>query len=250
MNILLTNDDGIYAEGLFYLQREIRKIANITIVAPDRERSSVSHGITLAHPLWFKRISRQNKPYGFAVSGTPADCVKIAVGVIMKKKPDLIISGINWGSNDGCSVFYSGTVAGAREGALMGIPAMAVSLATFTNPDFGYSAQVAARLAQLMNRNKMPLGTFLNVNVPNIAKNKIKGIRITRQGTEPIQGKFSKRFDPSSREYFWLTAEMPLLTKDLANDTYALSKNYVTVTPILCDLTNQEMLGPLAEWSI
>ena len=131
MEILLTNDDGIYAEGIYALYRQLIQFATVTVVAPDSERSSVGHGITLAHPIWQKKINRKGKFFGYGISGTPADCVKFACGVILKKKPDLIVSGINQGCNDGCSVHYSGTVAGAREGALMGIPSLAISLNTF-----------------------------------------------------------------------------------------------------------------------
>lgn len=250
MHVLLTNDDGIDAEGLFVLQKEIRKIADVTIVAPDRERSSVGHGITLSQPLWSKKVSRGGKFYGYATSGTPADCIKIALGVILKKKPDLVIAGINPGSNEGYSVFYSGTVAGAREGAIMGIPAMAVSLTRVISPNFSYAGKVAARLARLIAKNKLPAGTFLNVNVPSLNASAIKGIRVTRQGPEPIYGKFSQRYDPSAREYLWLSAEMPPLENDLNNDTYALAKGYVAVTPVHCDLTDDAAIQALNRWKL
>ena len=122
MHILLTNDDGIYAEGIYALYQELKKIAKVSVIAPDSEKSSVGHGITLAHPIWFKKINRKGRFFGYAISGTPADCVKFATSVLLKRKPDMVVSGINLGPNDGCSVHYSGTVAGAREGALLGIP--------------------------------------------------------------------------------------------------------------------------------
>jgi len=249
MQILITNDDGINANGLDALQQEVRKIGKVTIVAPDGERSSISHGITLGRPLWYHRVARRNKLYGYAVSGTPADCVKIAIGVILPRKPDLVISGINHGSNDGCSVFYSGTVAGAREGAMMGIPSMSVSLASFTSSNFTASAKIAARIAKLILKKRLPSGTYLNVNVPDLPPSKIKNVLITRQGREPIHGKFLKRQDPLSRDYYWLTAEAPVVAEDLNNDTYALSKGYVTVTPVHCDLTDTSILAELKTWS-
>src|SRR3989338_604903 len=153
MRILLTNDDGIYADGIYALYLELKKIGAVTVVAPDSERSSVGHGITLAHPIWDKRVNRKGRFFGIGISGTPADCVKFAVAVILKRKPDVVVSGINLGHNDGCSVFYSGTVAGVREGALMGIPSIAVSLATFINPDFSFAAQCAAKLTKLSVQN-------------------------------------------------------------------------------------------------
>src|SRR3989338_5281343 len=159
MKILLTNDDGIYAEGIYALYAELIKVGDVTVVAPDSERSSVGHGITLSHPIWFKKVRRKDKFFGYGISGTPADCVKFAVSVILKQKPDVVVSGINFGGNEGCSVFYSGTVAGAREGALLGIPSIASSLDTFVDPDFSYGAKFTARLVKKVFKNKIPSGT-------------------------------------------------------------------------------------------
>lgn len=248
MNILLTNDDGIYAEGIFALYRELKKIGEVTVVAPDSEQSSVGHGITLSHPIWFKKVNRKSKFFGYGISGTPADCVKFAGSVILKKKPDVVVSGINLGANDGCSVFYSGTVAGAREGALLGIPSMAISLSTFVNPNFRPAAQIGAHLTKVLFKNKLPEGTFLNVNVPNKTTRLIKGIRITRQGKVPIHGSFQKRRDPNLRDYYWMTAKAPPNKKNNHIDTYALRENYVTVTPIHCDLTDEVSLKQMSGW--
>ena len=250
MNILLTNDDGIYSEGIYALCKELKRIGNVTVVAPDSERSSVGHGITLSHPIWHKKVNRKNKFFGIGVSGTPADCVKFAVGVVLKRKPDIVVSGINLGDNDGCSVFYSGTVAGAREGALMGIPALAVSLATFVNPDFQYAAKCAARLTRVVAKEGMPKGTLLNVNVPNKEASSIKGIRMTRQGLKPIHGTFRKRTDPNLREYYWMTGKMPKNGNNNDVDTSALSNDYVTVTPIQSDQTNYSFLETMNRWEV
>jgi len=250
MHILLTNDDGIYAEGIYALYLELKKLGKVTVVAPDSERSSVGHGITLAHPIWDKKVDRKGKFFGTGVSGTPADCVKFAVGVLLKKKPDVVVSGINLGHNDGCSVFYSGTVAGAREGALMDIPSIAVSLATFVNPDFSYAAKCGAKLTKLIKRNKIPKGTFLNVNVPNKKTSQIKGIKMTRQGLTPIHGIFRKRVDPNFREYHWMSGKVPARKKNDLIDTYALNDNYVTVTPIQSDLTDYLFLEELNNWKV
>lgn len=250
MHILLTNDDGIYAEGIYALYLELRKLGTVTVVAPDSERSSVGHGITLAHPIWHKKVNRKGKFFGTGISGTPADCVKFALGVLLKRKPDMVVSGINLGHNDGCSVFYSGTVAGAREGALEGIPSIAVSLATFVSPDFTYAAKCGAKMARLVVKEKMPKGTFLNVNVPNKKASKIKGIKITRQGLVPIHGTFRKRIDPNLREYHWMTGKMPVKKKDNRIDSCALSNNYVTVTPIQSDQTDYSFLEELNNWKV
>ena len=250
MNILLTNDDGIYSEGIYAVYRELKKIGKVTVVAPDSERSSVGHGITLSHPIWYKKVRRKNQFFGYGITGTPADCVKFAVSVILKKKPDIVVSGINQGGNEGCSVFYSGTVAGAREGALMGIPSIALSLATFVNPDFGYAAKIGAKLVKAAGRERLPPGTFLNVNIPHRNSAQIKGIKITKQGLIPIHGEFNRRVDPNLRQYYWMTGKMPRPRKDLSVDTYALRHDYVTITPIHCDLTNYAYLNELSRWKI
>lgn len=245
--ILVTNDDGIYAEGIFALARALQSVGRVIVVAPDNERSSVGHGITLSHPIWVKKITRKNKFFGYGISGTPADCVKFAVNVILKAKPDLVVSGINIGRNDGCSVFYSGTIAGAREGTLLGIPAMAVSLGTFVQPDYRRAAQVSRKLARQILDHDLPKGTLLNVNVPAGA---VKGIRVTRQGTVPIHGEFRKRRDPNLRDYYWLSGRMPRPRKSLDIDTYALNTGYVTVTPIHCDLTDESTCQKLKGWGL
>ena len=250
MHILLTNDDGIYADGIYAIYSELKKLGKVTVVAPDTERSSVGHGITLAHPIWAKEVRRKGRFFGTGISGTPADCVKYAVGVLLKCKPDVVISGINLGHNDGCSVFYSWTVAGAREGALMGIPSLAVSLAAFVNPDFSYAAKCGAKLTRQIAQKGMPKGTFLNINVPNKPLSQIKGIKITRQGLMPIHGRFRKRIDPNLREYHWMTGKMPVRKNDNRYDTYALSNNYVTVTPIQSDQTDYAFLQQLQGWNI
>ena len=241
MRILLTNDDGIYAEGIHAAYKELSKIAEVTVVAPDAEQSSVGHGITLFYPLFDKKVSPEKLFHGHAVSGKPADCVKFAIGVLLKgKKPDLVISGINYGGNDGCSVFYSGTVAGAREGCLEGIDSFAISLDCFDNPDFSIAAKFTAKLAKWVYQNPLPKGTFLNVNVP---QGKPKGARFTRQGTEAIHGTFEKRKCPHDRHYYWMGAKSPDHKNDNGIDTYALKNKYITITPILSDLTNEDFLS-------
>jgi 5'-nucleotidase len=250
MNILLTNDDGIHAPGIYALYLKLKKLGTVHVVAPDSQRSSVGHAITLAHPIWHSKVKRDKTFFGHAVSGTPADCVKFAIDVLFKEKPDLIISGINLGSNDGCSVFYSGTVAGAREGALLGIPSIAVSLDTFSNPDFSYASKFIIRFIKNFKTKLMPKGTFLNINVPNVKESKIKGIKMTKQGMIPIHGVFKKYKDPNQNEYFWLTGKTPVKRKDFGFDTYALAHNYVTVTPIHCDSTDYQFLDELESWKV
>lgn len=250
MNILLTNDDGIHAPGIYAVHSELKKIGTLTIVAPDSERSSVGHGITLAHPIWYKKINKKGSFFGHGISGTPADCVKFACAVLMKKAPDVVVSGINLGPNDGCSVHYSGTVAGAREAAMMGIPAVAVSLGTFINPDFTVAAKYVKRILKTIPIKDMPKGSFLNINIPAIKESKIKGVMIIPQGLVPIHGTFQKRKDPNLKDYYWLTGKLPTKTKQLKDDTQALSNNYVTITPIHCDSTDYTYLNQLKDIKI
>ena len=250
MKILLTNDDGIYAEGIYAIYRELKKIGQVTVVAPESERSSVGHGITLAHPILYKKIKRKGRDFGFGITGTPADCVKFAINVLLKEKPDVVVSGINQGCNDGTSVFYSGTVAGAREGALLGIPSVALSLATFVNPNFSYAAKCGAKIVKDLKKLQLPKGSFLNVNVPHVKPSAIKGIRLTRQGTDPIHSTFKKRRDPNLRDYYWMTGKIPVKRNNIEIDTDALNSNYVTVTPIHSDSTDYSVLAKFENWEI
>ena len=162
----------------------------------------------------------------------------------------MVVSGINLGRNDGCSVFYSGTVAGAREGCLLDIPALAISLVSFVNPNFTYSAQLGAKLTKLVYENKIPPKTFLNVNVPNLSQKQIKGIKFTRQGTVPIHGTFAKRKDPNFRTYYWMGGHLPKMKDDLTVDTYALARDYVTITPTQCDMTDYKLLEQISQWKV
>jgi 5'-nucleotidase len=250
MRILLTNDDGIYAPGIYAMAQKLKRIGTVTVVAPESEKSSVGHGITLSHPIWYRKVTRKGSFFGYGISGTPADCVKFGIAVLLKHKPDVVVSGINLGPNDGCSVFYSGTVAGAREGALMGIPSLAISLATFRDPYFSGAAHWGTKLVKMVFEKGLPKGTFLSVNVPNKKAPEIKGVRVTRQGTAPIHGEFHKRKDPNLRDYYWMTGKMPAGGKNLAIDTIALAKGYVTITPIHCDLTDSSFLDELGSWKI
>ncbi len=169
MKILLTNDDGINAKGLTTLRESIKEIADVIVVAPETEQSAVGHAITLSDPLRVREVDRNGEFIGYAVNGTPADCVKIAVRAILKDPPDMIVSGINLGANIATNVIYSGTVSAATEGTILGIPSIAISLATFVNPDFSFAANFAKRLALATHENGLPDGTLLNVNVPNVA---------------------------------------------------------------------------------
>ena len=251
MKILLTNDDGIFSEGIRALYESLKQIGKVTIVAPDTERSAVGHAITLSDPLRVKKVIRSGKFFGYATTGTPADCVKLAIRAIMKKKPDLVVSGINLGPNVGYSVLYSGTVSGATEGAILGIPSFAISLDTFTNPDFTFAAEFARKLArQIMKHKNLPKGTLLNVNIPAVSKKHIKGVRVVKQSEKAIEERFDKREDPRKRTYYWLTGEIIKSDGKDEADIETLRKNYISITPIHCDMTNYGFIEKLKSWEI
>ncbi|MDD5019455.1 MAG: 5'/3'-nucleotidase SurE [Candidatus Omnitrophica bacterium] len=251
MNILLTNDDGIYSEGIRALYRSLKTIGNVTVVAPDTERSAVGHAITLSDPLRVKKVKRDGAFFGYATTGTPADCVKLAIWAILKKKPDMVVSGINLGPNTGYSVLYSGTVSGATEGAIIGIPSFAISLATFENPDYAVAADFAKKLAKKILANEgLPQGTLLNVNIPVVDKKRIKGVKIVRQSKTAIKERFDKREDPHKRTYYWLTGEVIESDGQKDADIEAIRQNYISITPIHCDMTNYEFMGNLKKWKI
>jgi 5'-nucleotidase len=250
MRILLTNDDGINAPGLAALHKELIKIGDVTVVAPDSEKSAVGHAITLSDPLRVWNFEKNGEFFGYAIKGTPADCVKIAYWALLEKKPQLVISGINLGSNSGMNVIYSGTVSAATEGTILNIPSFAISLTTFTNPDFTYAAKFAAKLAQIVYEKGLPQGTFLNVNVPPAKEEEIRGVAITRQGKAAYMEHFDKRIDPANRVYYWLTGKKVKIEEDLNVDDFAILKNYVSVTPIHYDLTNYRYLDELKSWGI
>mgnify|MGYP001402938011 CR=1 FL=1 len=249
MNILLTNDDGIYAEGIRALYEALKGIGNVTVVAPDTERSAVGHAITLSDPLRVKEVNRGGKFFGYATTGTPADCVKLAIRALLKKKPDLVVSGINLGPNVGYSVLYSGTVSGATEGAILGIPSFAISLATFTDPDYSFAAEFAKKLVkQIIKHKNLPKGTLLNVNIPAVEKRRIKGVRIVKQSGRAIEERFDKREDPRKRIYYWLTGEIIKSDAKEDADIETIRKNYISITPIHCDMTDFDFMDELKQW--
>ncbi|MBO8130146.1 MAG: 5'/3'-nucleotidase SurE [Candidatus Marinimicrobia bacterium] len=247
--ILVTNDDGIFAEGIDTLVTELRKFWKVVVVAPESEKSAVGHAITLSDPLRVKNFSKNGRWEGFAVSGTPADCVKIGVCALLDKKPDMIVSGINLGSNTGINVIYSGTVSAATEGTIMGIPSIAISLGTYTNPNFKPAAQFAVKIVDKILKDRLPEGTLLNINVPNVKSiDEIKGVRITRQGTSGYAESFDKRVDPRNRTYYWMEGDKIIKEDDINIDDVALINNYISITPIHYDLTNYTVINHFKKW--
>mgnify|MGYP000093120009 CR=1 FL=1 len=250
MKILLTNDDGINAPGIYALWRELRKIGEISIVAPETEQSAVGHAITLSNPLRLREVCRDGSFYGYSVNGTPADCVKLGVTAIFREPPDILISGINLGPNLGVDVIYSGTVSAATEGTIIGIPSIAVSLAIRRDPDFCFAAAFARALCLQVKEKGIPAGILLNVNIPAVPLAKVKGVKITRQGKARFKDTFEKRLDPRGNVYYWLTGETIREEEDEEADSKAVKDNYVSITPLHFDLTAYPNICGLKEWDI
>ncbi|MFO7986267.1 MAG: 5'/3'-nucleotidase SurE [Desulfatiglandaceae bacterium] len=245
MKILLTNDDGIYAPGLFALYEALKPEHQIYIVAPESEMSAVGHAITLNTPIRVKEVNRGGKFYGHAVIGTPADCVKIACQELLDSPPDMVLSGVNLGANVGVNILYSGTVSAATEGAFLGIPSAAISLDTLKNPDFSFAARFSKKIIHFINKNGLGDGAALNVNIPAVPPDEIGGICLTRQGTSRFEERFEKRNDPRGTVYYWLTGEKFIENGNPDNDSVALRKKKITITPIHYDLTSEEELKRL-----
>jgi 5'-nucleotidase len=250
LHILVSNDDGIDAPGIHALVHELRKIARVTVVAPDKQQSAVGHAITMNYPIRAIPFKKNDEFFGYAVEGTPADAVKLAVRFLLKEKPDILISGINHGSNTAINIIYSGTVSAATEGMILGIPSIAVSLTTYGEPDFSYASRFASKLALLIGERGLPEGTLLNVNIPAVSESEIRGVLLTRQGKSCWDDTFDVRRDPANREYYWLTGKMNVTDTDLETDQIAIRENYVSVTPIHYDLTDRRMLKDMKQWGI
>ena len=250
LNILVSNDDGIDAPGIFVLVQELKKIGDVTVVAPDKQQSAVGHAITMNFPLRAKEFKKNGVFFGYAVEGTPADSVKLAARALLKKKPDLLVSGVNHGANTAISIIYSGTVSAATEGTILGIPSIAVSLTTYGPPDFRYASKFARKLAELVIKKGLPEGTLLNVNVPPLPEKEIKGVVVTRQGRAVWNDTFDVRRDPANKEYYWLTGALEDRDEGLGFDQSAIRNNYVSVTPIHYDLTDYTLLEAMDRWSI
>ena len=250
MKILLTNDDGIYAEGLWALYETFARQHSVTVVAPDRERSAVGHGITLHQPLRATRVKVNSGNLGFAVNGTPADCIKIGLMEILDSKPDLVISGINPSANVGVNINYSGTVAAAKEAALYKVPAIAVSLHGRQVTNYNYAALFTEVLAENVIKKGLPFGTILNVNIPDIPMNDIAGVRISRQGTALYAEYIDKRVDPRNRTYYWHGHVSQNSFNNPEIDGAALDENFISITPLKCDMTDYKMFDELKRWDI
>ncbi len=247
MHVLLTNDDGIHAPGLWALYHAFAARHRVTVVAPDRERSAVGHGITLHQPIR-SQITRINGSLaGHAVNGTPADCIKLGLAELLETSPDLVVSGINPGANVGINVNYSGTVAAAKEAAMAGISAMAVSIMAPGDRHLDDAARFTETLSGRMRGWNLPTGTFLNINFPDLPMDDIRGVRWSRQGNGIFAQHFEKRRDPRNRTYYWQGCDGQGAYEQPDIDGAALAARHISITPIKCDMTDYDTLRELAQ---
>lgn len=248
MMILVSNDDGIQSEGILALEEKLQRLGEVYTVAPDRVQSSMSHAITLHRPLRVKEVG----PRRFAVNGTPTDCVKLALTGLLPSKPALVVSGINIGPNLGDDIIYSGTVSAAVEGTLLEVPAIAVSLVTLQNSSFEVAAEFAGTLAARVLEKGLPSGTLLNVNVPPLPAQEVKGWRLTRQGKRRYIEQVVERIDPRGEKYYWIGGDDLGFDKEDGTDCMAIHEGYISVTPLQVDMTNyrsfQEIKALMFPW--
>jgi 5'-nucleotidase len=240
--ILVTNDDGVHSPGLLSLFDAMKDLGEAYIIAPDRERSAVSHALTLHRPLKVEELRARV----FSINGTPTDCVAVGINKILPEKPVFVVSGTNKGANLGDDVTYSGTVSAAMESTIMGIPAFAVSLVTQTQRSSSFHFDTASRIASGVGKyileNSLPYDTLLNVNVPDVPFENIKGIKLTKQGKRIYDGSIQETLDPHGEKHYWIGGGQPYWEHGEDMDIQAVQDNYVSITPIHLDLTNYDAL--------
>lgn len=251
--ILVTNDDGITAPGIRALIEVMNTIGEVFVVAPDAPQSAMGHAITINDTLYCNRvtIAKDEPQTEYSCSGTPVDCVKLAVNELLDRKPDLCVSGVNHGSNSSINVIYSGTMSAAVEAGTVGIPSIGFSLLDYgMDADFEPAKKYIALMVKQCLKNGLPDGVILNVNIPKLPENKIKGIKVCRQANAHWQEKFDKRQSPLGRDYYWLTGEF--INKDKGEDTdeWALANGYVSVVPVQYDLTAHHAIKEINTWDI
>lgn len=251
MKILVTNDDGIFAEGIYKLAKRLSEDHEVFVVAPDRQRSATGHAITMHHPIRATRVKFFDTDIpAWSVDGTPSDCIKLAMEALLDEKPDLIMSGINDGPNLGTDVLYSGTVSAAVEGAIHGIQSMAISMGYSKNIDFSLGTEFAFKMTKELETNKLPKDTLLNINIPNASKEELKGVKITTLGIRRYKNSFEKRQDPRGNEYYWLGGEVINEIQGKDSDINAINEKYISMTPIHYDLTKFDLIQTIEKWNI
>jgi 5'-nucleotidase len=246
VRILIANDDGIRAAGIRALEAALAPLGDIWVVAPDREQSAASHSLSLYRPLRVEQLDDRH----FAVDGTPTDAVNLAINGIMKVRPDLLVSGINHGGNLGDDITYSGTVSAAMEGTLLGVPSIAMSLVARDGLEFGPAAEFAARLAAAVFERRMPRDTLLNVNVPALSTEQLRGFRITRQGKRRYGDAIVEHHDPRGRKYYWIGGDDLGFVPGEGTDCTAVADGYISITPLHIDLTNYASITALGDLTL
>lgn len=248
--ILVCNDDGITAPGIAATVEVMSTFGKVVVIAPDSPQSGMGHAITINMPLrMIKNNQFGNEIESYQCSGTPADCIKLAVDKILHRKPDLLVSGINHGSNSSINVIYSGTMSAAMEGAIEGIPSLGFSLLDFSwDADFGASKVYMEMIIRNVFHHGMPKNTLLNVNIPNVPKDQIKGVKVCRQARAKWVEEFDHRQDPHGRDYYWLTGKFTNMDKGEDTDEWALENNFVSIVPVQFDLTAYNAIQPLNSW--
>ncbi len=252
MCILLTNDDGIYAPGLRALYPQLKQLGEVLVVAPATEQSAVGHSVTLTSPLIAQEVlDEEQKLMGWAVEGRPADCVKLALRELLPWKPDLLVSGLNAGSNAGINVLYSGTVAAAIEGAFFRITSIACSLEyrKLRPLDFAKGAALAREVVEQIVERKPATGSLFNVNIPSLDRGPVRGVRVMPQNLVPYIEAFDRRTDPRGRVYFWTTPDFRCPDPHPDTDVFALSESFITVTPLQFNLTDAPALATMRDWT-
>ena len=252
MLILISNDDGIYAPGINALRQAMEQLGEVVVVAPDRPRSATGLSITIHKPLRAEEVAFPNSSSkGFAVNGTPSDCVKLGIQALLPVKPDLVVSGINLGSNLGTDVFYSGTVSAAVEGVINDVPAIAISLDALKCGDFSAAADFSARLVKLVMQKGLPAETLLNVNIPDRANSdKAPGICVTRLGKRIYKNTFEKRLDPRGKSYYWMGGDVLDLGAEPGTDIACVKNGDISISPLLFDVTNLNFIDHVKGWNL
>jgi 5'-nucleotidase len=250
--ILISNDDGIESPGLKALVNSVKDLGDITVVAPDSPQSGMGHAITVSEPLRLEEVQDFGPSIlAYRSNGTPADCVKLAVSIILHQKPDIVISGVNHGSNSSINAIYSGTVSAAMEGVIEGVPAAAFSLLDYAiDAAMEPTQPYTRRITQQLLENNLPKGVLLNVNIPASSETPLAGVKVCRQAHAKWQENFDEREDPTGRKYYWLVGNFVNYDEGEDTDEYALHHNYVAVTPIQYDLTAYQTLSQLNHWKM
>ena len=249
--ILITNDDGFSSKGIKALINAVKNLGKILIVAPDSPQSGMGHAISVNKPIRCYKTNFFDSVEAYCCTGTPVDCIKMGLYLLKDKKPDLILSGINHGSNVSTNILYSGTMSAAVEGALSGIPSVCYSLTDYSDDaDFQYSEKIVQIISKKIIKEGLKKGTCLNVNIPNIKENQIKGIKVCRQGRAFWDDTFDHRKDPLGKDYYWLTGSFSSKEQALDTDINYLENNYVTIVPTQFDMTCHDSVDELKKWKL